>query len=214
MYAVNEYTSYEKVLALTRMELGIKGTGEDLLLRTLIEEGLKEIPSLDLVYTPNEPIRLEVCDNVATLPCGFVRISSPNAIRICDENGYYYYPRTINDSVFNCDKTYPAYGSIRMDKQYIYFTPDNKAKYVDILPTLLRTENGKLVFPATHNRVVRAYVKWRYSQSPLNSSKFDLQTRREFNIEWAAGKASLKGRSKQLNNNDKQEIYDIMVGLL
>lgn len=202
------YTTSDQVLYGAKMKLGITNTASDAVLRYYIQEAIKAIPSFDL--TEYRDCVLDICDTphkMAKLPCGFIRFSEPNAIKIRnDERHGSYFPRTVNNVMFrhgNDNNNY--WGDIQIANGYIYFDSSITAEEVHVYYlSVLLDENDKLKIPESHARVIQEYLLYQHYET-RNDNRYLNHMRR-----WKNGKDMLKGQSTQPDVNGKEEIYQIV----
>ncbi len=224
MYPRYEYTNSDKILGQAKTELGITSTEHDFYLRESMLEAAREIPSFDMTEQKVETI--EICDHKAKLPCGFIRFNEPNCIRVYDEFGGCYYPRTINNVMFQHQRSNTVQtmsngesttvdswnwcNGIQLNNGYIYFSNDINATeaHVYFLSVLL-DENDRPKMPLSHGRVIKAYMKYQWTDTFGDASKAA-----RYYSKWANGKKALKGQANMPNINEKEELFLIWNTLL
>lgn len=85
----------------------------------------------------------------------------------------------------------------------IYFNPNSNVESIEIAYRAVKTE-----IPADYERMVIAYIKWKYAQAYRR--EFTQYDRQEFQMEYIKQKRSLKGQEKLLDSHDREITTAIM----
>jgi len=207
------YISIDQVVAETLLELQLlNGTAE----RSLIKRFIKQV--IDGLYTNDMIISKEATltsdNNIFELPDDFISMTHPRSVVIIDgTNGTDgNYPLVSNNPFFTGppsggDLVYTSYMQVVGNK--IYLNPGINATTIKIAYNKVNTDqNGSPLIPASYERCLVAYSKWKYAQS--FNREFDANLRMEFRAEYLTEKRTLRGRANLLSDSDRQILTNIM----
>jgi hypothetical protein len=208
------YISIDQVVAETLLELQLlNGTAE----RSLIKRFIKQV--IDGLYTNDMIISKEATltsdNNIFELPDDFISMTHPRSVAIIDgtQGTSGTYPLVSNNPFFSGppsgggDLIYTSYMQVVGNK--IYLNDGIDASSIKIAYNAVNTDqNGSPLIPASYERCLVAYSKWKYAQS--FSREFDANLRMEFRAEYLTEKRTLRGRANLLSDSDRQILTNIM----
>lgn len=222
-YAAFEYTSVKKILAETKIQLGIiNSTTEDIALTMWIIEGANEMMTLKELVELTAVLPIDGFK--AQLPCEFVRFDKSGSI-VFTTNGQVDCSSWIsnwsvvytggpfiscspfnNDFVSNC-----GVPVINVQDGYIYFSNNVDAEECTISYQGLNvTEDGDVKIPAVNGRPIRAYASGQYGLA--NGMRGDII--QSYLTTWTNGKLHRRAKAAIPDAFQRQQISRTMHSLL
>lgn len=181
----------EEVIAHIKLQLNVTHTTEyDDYFTIQINEGLRHLDCLSLLV--KKTCQVEICDNKAELPCGFVRLLAART------NGDNWGQMIYSDLKFlarsGCDtQNVCAYtDTFQINNGYIIFNNITEAESILVAYLGYNTDdNGRLLIYEDYERALVAYSCYKFGLSFFESVPSEV--RRDYKSEWINQKAWIKG---------------------
>jgi len=216
--------SIDQVIARTKMQLRLVNTSEwDDFFEVVIEEGLRALRPLSMYK--KQQCTINVVNRQAKLPKGFyqllgIRYNIPavtgESSSVC-ATALYVDKKFLSDC--NCDTSvfsgaiYDYYSGFQIVNGYIHWNTDIEDTEMTLAYFGFNlNENGRLVIYEDYERALSAYACYKYTQSW--SDKYPQSLRMEYNAEWVAQRANLRGEDVAFHFKcDKLEVSRAVIAL-
>ena len=195
-----EYTTLKKILGKVKLDLRLESAAEDIYLINYITRLAPEMMTATDFVELTETI--EICDDKAKLPCGFVRFDRPHPLKFTTNgqancNNYFnWFDVVYTGGAFvtcnpksGCDVRWGV-PSVQVQDGYIYFSNNIGATECTIsYLSVLLDVNGDCKIPLTNERPIIEGVKWMYKMD-LGEPQAKWITHRQV---WYNGKQDRRG---------------------
>lgn len=197
----------DEVIARTKLQLGLTHTTEyDDYFTLMINEGLRHLDCLSLLV--KKVCKIDIIDNKAQLPCGFVRLLAARTIDTNDIWNTITYSdlKFLNKTGCDTNEVNNYTDSFQINNGYIVFNNNTESETVMVAYMGWNTDDdGKLLIYADYERALSSYCAYQFTLSFFES--YPESIRSDYKRTWIAQKNWIKGNDAKADfQNTKLEI--------
>ena len=203
----NETIGINEIIARTKLQLNLTNTTQyDDYFTLMISEGIRHLDCLSILT--KKVCKVEIQDNKAQLPCGFVRLLAARTVDSDNVWGTMTYSdlKFLNQTGCSTDNITSFMDSFQINNGYIVFNNNTEAATVILGYMGFNVDDdGNIVIYADYERALSSYACYQFALSFFES--YPENIRAEYKRTWIAQKNWIKGNDAKIDfQNTKLDI--------